>query len=164
MSPEDVSEPWNKSIGETSSWDLDVRSVSVHVLKRVFDSRGDLIVGHFEDEIPFRPKRFFTVFNVPQADIRGEHAHKACHQFLICVNGSVTATVDDGTHSKTVLLNKPNLGIYMPPLTWGIQSQYSKDAVLLVFTSDAYDPADYIRDYDEFLEIVNSKESTAVSN
>ena len=155
MSENLESDPWLLKDTGASRWDLDVSGASVHVLKRVFDSRGDLVVGHFEDEIPFRPKRFFTVFNVPEADIRGEHAHISCHQFLICVKGSVIATVDNGKSQKIVKLDKPNIGVYMPPMIWGIQSQYSSDAVLLVFTSDAYDPDDYIRNYDEFLKMSN---------
>jgi dTDP-4-dehydrorhamnose 3,5-epimerase-like enzyme len=147
-------EAWRKSDTEPARWELDVCGSSVHVLKQVFDSRGDLVVGHFEDEIPFRPKRFFTVFNVPGTDVRGEHAHISCHQFLMCVKGSVKATVDDGKTQKHVVLDRPNLGVYMPPMTWGIQSHYSSDAVLLVFTSDAYDAEDYIRNYDDFLKMV----------
>lgn len=155
MSENLESDPWLLKNPGASRWDLNISGASVHVLKRVFDSRGDLVVGHFEDEIPFRPKRFFTVFNVPEADIRGEHAHVSCHQFLICVKGSVIATVDNGKSQKIVKLDKPNIGVYMPPMIWGIQSQYSSDAVLLVFTSEAYDPDDYIRNYDEFLKMSN---------
>lgn len=155
MSENLESDPWLLKNTGASRWDLDISGASVHVLKQVFDSRGDLVVGHFEDEIPFRPKRFFTVFNVPEADIRGEHAHISCHQFLICVKGSVIATVDNGKSKKIVKLDKPNIGVYMPPMIWGIQSQYSPDAVLLVFTSDAYDPDDYIRNYDAFLKMSN---------
>ena len=146
-------DPWQFDVVGVSKWDLEVGGASVHVLKRVFDSRGDLVVGHFEKEIPFRPKRFFTVFNVPESDIRGEHAHKSCHQFLMCVKGSVIATVDNGRDQKSVMLDTPNIGVYMPPMIWGVQSQYSPDAVLLVFTSDEYDPDDYIRNYDEFLKL-----------
>lgn len=155
MSENLESDPWLLKDTGASRWDLDISGASVHVLKQVFDSRGDLVVGHFEDEIPFRPKRFFTVFNVPEADIRGEHAHISCHQFLICVKGSVIATVDNGKSKKIVNLDKPNIGVYMPPMIWGIQSHYSPDAVLLVFTSDAYDPDDYIRNYDAFLKMSN---------
>ena len=151
MSEFDTPDPWLARDSEPSRWELEVRGASVHVLKQVFDSRGDLVVGHFEDEIPFRPRRFFSVFNVPGADVRGEHAHISCHQFLICVRGSVTVTVDDGKTLKHVVLDRPNLGVYMPPMTWGIQGQYSSDAVLLVFASDAYDAKDYIRSYDDFL-------------
>lgn len=155
MSENLESDLWLLKTTGPSRWDLDISGASVHVLKRVFDSRGDLVVGHFEDEIPFRPKRFFSVFNVPEADIRGEHAHYSCHQFLLCVKGSVIATVDNGKSKRIVKLDKPNIGVYMPPMIWGIQSQYSPDAVLLVFTSDAYDPDDYIRNYDEFLKLSN---------
>jgi dTDP-4-dehydrorhamnose 3,5-epimerase-like enzyme len=146
-------EPWGPANTPPSFWELQVSGSSVHVLKHVYDSRGDLMVGHFEDEIPFRPKRFFTVFNVPESDIRGEHAHKSCQQFLICIKGSVVLTVDDGKQQKCITLNRPNLGVYIPSMIWGIQSQYSRDAVLLVFASDAYDPKDYIRDYDEFIQM-----------
>ena len=155
MSKNLESDPWLSKDTSASRWDLDISGASVHVLKRVFDVRGDLVVGHFEDEIPFRPKRFFTVFNVSEADIRGEHAHISCHQFLMCVKGSVIATVDNGKSKKIVKLDNPNIGVYMPPMIWGIQSQYSPDAVLLVFTSDAYNPDDYIRNYDEFLKLSN---------
>ncbi len=148
-------EPWTTHDVGSGHWDLQIGGASVHVVKRVFDQRGDLIVAHFEDEIPFKPKRFFTVFNVPETGIRGEHAHKSCHQFLMCVHGSVIATVDNGKTKRTIKLDRPNIGVYMPPMTWGIQSEYSSDAVLLVFASDAYDPDDYIRSYEQFLNTTN---------
>ena len=61
---------------------------------------------------------------------------------------------DDGEHRQEFLLDKPDIGVYLPPLVWGIQYKYSKDAVLLVFASEYYDSADYIRDYTEFLKAV----------
>lgn len=149
-------DPWVTHDLGPAHWDLQVGGASVHIVKRVFDQRGDLVVAHFEDEIPFQPKRFFTIFNVPETDIRGEHAHKSCHQFLMCVRGSVIATVDNGKSQKTIKLDRPNIGVYMPPMTWGIQSEYSPDAVLLVFASDEYDPDDYIRNYEHFLKITKS--------
>lgn len=134
-----------------------VGNVTTHNFKFVADMRGDLSVGEFEKEIPFAPKRYFLVFNVPSQKTRGEHAHHNCHQFLICVKGSCAVVVDDGQSRAEVMLDAPNKGIYLPPLTWGIQYKYSEDAVLLVFTSDYYDAADYIRDYSEFLKITGSK-------
>jgi WxcM-like, C-terminal len=70
-------------------------------------------------------------------------AHGRCH-----------VAVDDGQTREEVLLDRPNLGLYIPPMIWGVQHNYSADAVLLVFASDYYDPADYIRDYNEFLRLV----------
>lgn len=132
---------------------LGVGDVTLHKLKRVHDMRGDLSVGEFPIDIPFTPKRYFLVFNVPSEKTRGEHAHHKCHQFLICVKGSCGVVVDDGKFRSEVLLDSPDVGIHLPPLTWGIQYKYSTDAVLLVFTSDYYEANDYIRNYSEFIDI-----------
>jgi UDP-2-acetamido-3-amino-2,3-dideoxy-glucuronate N-acetyltransferase len=127
-----------------------VEGVTVHRLMRAFDLRGSLSAGEFSSDIPFAPKRYFLVFDVPGKDVRGEHAHRACHQFLVCAHGSVTVVVDDGTRSEEVVLDSPDTGLYVPPMIWAAQYKYSADAVLLVFASHAYDATDYIRDYDEF--------------
>lgn len=131
-----------------------VGAVKLHALKVVGDMRGDLSVGEIPTEIPFDVKRYFLVFNVPSTKTRGEHAHHQCHQFLICVKGSCSVVVDDGNHRAEVLLDNPGKGLHLPPLTWGIQYKYSKDAVLLVFASHAYDAKDYIRDYSQFASVV----------
>lgn len=133
---------------------LVVGDVSLHRFKLIQDPRGDLSIGEFLKEIPFTPNRYFLVFNVPEDKIRGEHAHHECKQFLICIKGSCTVLVDDGHRRQEVLLNAPNLGLYLPPLTWGVQYNYSEDAVLLVFASDYYDPDDYITDYTKFCELI----------
>ena len=127
-----------------------VRGVTLHEFPLIKDMRGDLSAGEFKRSAPFVPKRYFLVFDVPNQEIRGEHAHRECRQFLICVKGSVSIVADDGTERQEVVLNRPNLGLYLPPMVWGIQYKYSADAVLLVFASEYYDAADYIRDYDEF--------------
>jgi acetyltransferase-like isoleucine patch superfamily enzyme/dTDP-4-dehydrorhamnose 3,5-epimerase-like enzyme len=128
-----------------------VRGVTVHRLLLVDDLRGSLSVGEFSSQIPFAPERYFIVFDVPGKEVRGEHAHRHCQQFLICLRGSVTVVVDDGTSSEEIILDVPNLGLLIPPMTWAVQYKYSADALVLVFASNRYDPNDYIRDYDEFL-------------
>lgn len=133
-----------------------VRGVTVHRLRLVHDLRGNLSAGEFPAEVPFVPKRYFMVFEVPNKEVRGEHAHRRCHQFLVCPRGSVTVVTDDGTASEEIVLDSPNLGLYVPPLVWAVQYQYSTDALLLVFASDYYDPDDYIRDYDEFLAAIRA--------
>jgi len=138
---------------------LGVGEATLHKLKHIQDMRGDLSVGEFPQDIPFEPKRYFLVFNVSSEKTRGEHAHHQCHQFLICVKGSCAAVVDDGKSRCEVLLESPDMGVHLPPLTWGIQYKYSSDAVLLVFASHVYDAADYIRDYTEFVEIVKNRDS-----
>ena len=128
----------------------------LHQLPKVADIRGSLTVGEFERSIPFPAKRYFMVFDVPSVETRGEHAHRECHQFLICVSGQVSVVADDGRTRREFLLDRPDIGLHLPPLTWGIQYKYSEDAVLLVFASHYYDNADYIRDYDEFRKIVGA--------
>lgn len=127
-----------------------VKGVTVHTMPLVADLRGNLTVGEFEQHIPFPVKRYFMVFDVPSAETRGEHAHRKCHQFLICAKGSVSVVADDGHMRQEFLLNRPNQGVFLPAGTWGIQYKYSPDAVLLVFASEHYAADDYIRNYDEF--------------
>ncbi len=129
-----------------------VRGVRLHEFPVFEDMRGALSVGDFERQVPFVPKRYFLVYAVPSAEVRGEHAHRECHQFLICVRGTCSVMADDGDQRQEWKLNAPNLGIYLPPMTWGVQYRYSDDAMLLVFASHHYDAADYIRDYDQFLK------------
>ena len=133
-----------------------VKGVTLHKFAKILDLRGNLTVGEFGRTVPFEPKRYFIVFGVPNAEIRGEHAHRVCKQFLICARGSCHVVADDGENREEFLLDDPSVGLYLPPLTWGIQYKYSLDAVLLVFASHFYDNAEYIRNYDEFTRLAAS--------
>ncbi len=133
-----------------------VKGVQLHTFPRVIDIRGSLTVGEFGRTVPFDAKRYFMVFAVPSIETRGEHAHHECHQFLICVRGNVSVVADDGHNREEFLLDRPDLGLYLPPMVWGIQYKYSPDAVLLVFASHYYDSADYIRDYNDFLSLAGA--------
>lgn len=117
------------------------------------DLRGSLVAREVGAEVPFVPQRSFLVFDVPTKEVRGEHAHKTCHQFLVAVRGSVHILCDDGREREEFFLDSPTLGLYMPPMVWGTQYQYTADAVLLVLASHHYDPKDYIRDYETFLAL-----------
>lgn len=134
-----------------------VSSVHLIDLPTITDSRGSLSFGEYGDHIPFLPKRYFVVFEVPAGEVRGAHAHRTTEQFLVCVKGSVSIVVDDGRHSEEVLLDNPAAGLYIPPNIWATQQDYSPDAVLLVLSSDAYDPEEYIRNYDEFRNAIKSR-------
>jgi acetyltransferase-like isoleucine patch superfamily enzyme/dTDP-4-dehydrorhamnose 3,5-epimerase-like enzyme len=131
-----------------------VSGVTLHKLPFISDMRGNLSVGEFEKTVPFAPKRYFLSFEVPSEKTRGEHAHHQCKQFLICVKGRCSVVVDDGKNRQEFLLDRPDIGLYLPPMTWGIQYRYSTDATLLVFASEYYDNSDYIRDYAEFLRLI----------
>ena len=125
------------------------------VLRTVSDIRGDLLAVDLPDTLPFVPRRVFFVHGVPSKEVRGEHAHHRCEQFLVCVSGSVSCIVDDGTTRHEFVLDDPSKALHMPAMTWGTQYNYSPDAVLVVFASEKYDDADYIRDYEEFVRLSN---------
>jgi dTDP-4-dehydrorhamnose 3,5-epimerase-like enzyme len=127
-----------------------VEGVSLHRLSSASDMRGSLVAGEFGANVPFEVKRFFMVFDVPSEKTRGQHAHRKCHQFLIAAHGRVAVVVDDGARRSEITLDSRAKGLHIPPMIWGTQYKYSADAVLLVLASEPYDPADYIRDYEQF--------------
>lgn len=116
------------------------------------DIRGDLSVLEFQKLLPFPIKRIFYTYGVDSTEVRGEHAHKTCEQFLIAIHGSLHVIVDDGEKREEYLLDTPTRGLHLPSGCWGIQYKHSPDCVLLVLASEEYDKNDYIRDYNEFLE------------
>ena len=128
-----------------------VRGVAIYRFPLVPDLRGSLAAA---ENVPFEIKRYFTVFDVPSREVRGEHAHRECHQFLACVHGECHLIVDDGKQREEIVLDSPSIGVHIAPMVWATQYRYSPDAVLLVFASDVYKPADYIRDYAEFCSIL----------
>lgn len=128
-----------------------VLGVSWHKLPLIEDMRGDLVVAQFNKNLPFVPRRTFIVHNVPSARIRGEHAHRECHQLLVCVTGSVHVLTDDGQRRQEFRLDTPSLGLHLAPYVWGTQYNFSPGSALLVFASHDYAADDYIRIYDEFL-------------
>ncbi len=135
-----------------------VRGVKIYELPLIRDPRGNLTVGEFARTLPFAPKRYFMTFDVPNFDLRGEHAHRTCHQFLLCVRGSCAVVVDDGLNREEFLLDRPTFGVHVPPMVWATEYKHSQDSRLLVFASEYYDPADYIRDYQSFLKEAASLE------
>ena len=121
-----------------------------HRLRLVKDIRGDLLAGEFQRDIPFAPKRYFLVFYVPICETCVGHAHRTCHQFLICPPGSCDILLDNGLRRRQLTIKTPDVGVYVPAMAWGTQFRYSADAMLLVFASEYYDPEDSIRSYAEF--------------
>jgi UDP-2-acetamido-3-amino-2,3-dideoxy-glucuronate N-acetyltransferase len=133
---------------------LDVGNCKLWPLPRFEDLRGELVPIEFKACLPFVPNRQFFVFGVQSHKVRGEHAHKSCEQFLIAINGSLKVVVDDGSNACELRLSKPNIGLYIPAGIWGIQYDFSEDAILAVYASEKYDPNDYIRSYDEYKKFI----------
>jgi UDP-2-acetamido-3-amino-2,3-dideoxy-glucuronate N-acetyltransferase len=139
----------------TDSQFLSVKGVKLISLPRIVDLRGSLTFGEFDQHLPFIPRRYFVIFDVPSMEVRGEHAHRELHQFMVCLNGSCALVVDDGMHRDEITLDKPDIGVHLPPMIWGIQYKFTSNAILLVLVSDIYKADDYIRDYDEYLKLIS---------
>ncbi|MDX1615909.1 MAG: WxcM-like domain-containing protein [Candidatus Promineifilaceae bacterium] len=133
---------------------LTVERASLIELPFITDLRGSLTFGEYEQHLPFSPQRYFVILEVPSVRVRGEHAHKTLHQFLVCLKGSCAVVLDNGHQRDEIVLSRPNIGLHVPPMIWATQYKYSADAVLLVLASDPYDADDYIRDYDHYLSLL----------
>lgn len=116
------------------------------------DVNGIIISLKENTELPFELKRVFYLYDIPDEESRGGHAHKACHQFMIAVSGSFDILLDDGTNKSTVHLNDPKVGLHVPPGVWDSEANFSADAICLVIASHTYLEADYIRNYEDYLK------------
>jgi len=134
-----------------------VNDCSVVKLGKIENDRGNLTVVQSLETVPFDIKRVFYLYDIPGGEARGAHAHKRCHQFLVAASGSFEVVLDDGTSRRTVFLNRPFMGLHIPPGIWAAEQEFSSGAVCLVLASEPYDEADYIRDYDDFLRFIACK-------
>lgn len=136
---------------------------NMQVIKYVFqphgDARGQLVALEEFKDIPFEIKRVYYIYDTLEGVRRGFHAHKNLEQILICIHGTCKIMLDNGKEKKIVPLEKPYEGLYIANDMWREMYDFSPDAVLLVLASEIYDESDYIRDYDEFLKMVNDKEN-----
>jgi UDP-2-acetamido-3-amino-2,3-dideoxy-glucuronate N-acetyltransferase len=134
--------------------ELHVGRARLHRLPLFDDARGFLSFAEVGAHLPFVPQRYFLIGGVPAGSLRGEHAHRALHQFIVCVNGSCRVVIDDGIAREEVVLDTPALGIHLPPMIWTTVLHKSPETIVLVLASDVYVEADYIRDHDEFVRLV----------
>lgn len=122
------------------------------------DARGALVVIEGQEDVPFDIKRIFYIFGSDKEVIRGQHANRRSQFALINVTGSSKVRVRDGKGNEAIfILNRPHTGVYLPEMVWKDMYDFSEDSVLLVLSSEHYDPQEYIRNYDEFVEIVNQQ-------
>ncbi|MBQ8160070.1 MAG: WxcM-like domain-containing protein [Clostridia bacterium] len=122
------------------------------------DDRGQLVAIEELRDIPFSIRRVYYMYSTVQGVTRGYHAHKSLEQILICVHGSCKIRLDDGMEKEEVLLDKPYEGLYVSNVVWREMFDFSPDAVLMVLASELYDEADYIRNYDQFLEFIHKEQ------
>jgi len=138
---------------------LKVKNAHFINLAQIKDGRdGILCVAEQQNEIPFKIKRVFYIYDLHNNNaIRGKHAHKKTEQVIFCIKGSFDMLLDDGHQQQTIKLEKPNKGLYLGTYLWNVMSNFSDDCILLVFASDFYSEAEYIRNYNQFKETVELK-------
>jgi len=134
-----------------------VKGVTLYRLPVMTDLRGTLAVGELGSDLPFQPKRFFLVCDVPIRKVGSAHAHRDIHQFLVCLKGDCSLVVDDGHTREELVLNSRRIGVHLSPMVWAIQYKFSPDAMLLVLASEPYDAGSYIRDYDDYNRMVHAE-------
>ncbi|OGR69503.1 MAG: hypothetical protein A2X40_00755 [Elusimicrobia bacterium GWC2_65_9] len=125
-------------------------AVRLTAVRSIQEENGNLAFLEGNRDVPFPISRAFCVYAVHAGDIRGRHAHKLCHQFLVCVHGRVDVACDDGLSRKTFVLDSPLKGLHIPPLIWAEQRYASSESMLVVLADRLFEESDYIRDYAAF--------------
>ena len=138
---------------KTSVFDCSVIELDRHHSQR----KGDISVVENSITVPFDTKRVYYLYDVPGGMDRGGHAHKELKQLIVAASGCFTVELDDGSVKRSVVLNRPYQGLYVVPGIWRVLKDFSSGSVCLVLASEKYDPQDYIRDYDEFIEFKKEK-------
>ena len=117
---------------------------------------GYLSFFESEKDVPFAIKRIYYIYDVPKGIVRGFHAHKKLSQLVICLNGKIKVTLDNGTAKEEILLDKANEGLIIGDGQWRTMEFQEEGSILMVAASEYYDENDYIRDYNEFIKLVET--------
>jgi hypothetical protein len=133
-----------------------VYDCSLVTLPSIKNRAGNITPVHNSVEVPFDIKRVFYLYDIPGGESRGAHAHKQCHQFIIAAGGSFEILLDDGKIQRIVQLNRPYMGLHIPPMIWASEVNFSSGAICLVFASELYAEDDYLRNYEQYLELKNN--------
>ena len=120
-------------------------------------ANGNLTVVENGKLIPFDIKRVFYIYDVPGGEERGGHSHKKLQQVIVAISGAFDVLLDDGVNQRSVTLNRPYQGLLVAPGVWSKQHNFSSGSVCLVLASDHYCEEDYVRDYDQFLQLTSNK-------
>ncbi len=118
---------------------------------------GYISVFENNEQVPFKVERVFWTYYTPEDVVRGRHAHYKTEQILIAVAGRIIVNIEMPDGSKEIFtLDKPNIGLYVPPHCWHTM-QYSHSSAQLVLASTIYDEKDYIRKYEDFKNYYSGK-------
>ena len=122
-------------------------------LNKIHNRAGNITIIESGKNIPFSIKRIYYLYDIPSGEARGGHAHKELYQLIVATSGSFNILLDDGMNKKIVTLNKPDYGLMIVPGIWSELYDFSSGAVCLVLASHKYSEKDYIRDYENYIEV-----------
>ena len=132
---------------------MSIENIKIVKIPEFIDKNGTLIKVESNIETSFAIKRFFQIY-ASKGDIRGYHAHIKYFQFMFCSQGKIKLVCDDGVNNKEIILDEPSKGIIVPPLIWCHQQYLDQKNILTVLSDGEYNENEYVRDYDEFLELI----------
>lgn len=121
---------------------------------------GNIVIAEEDNDVPFPIRRVYCLVDLDTNTRRGFHAHRELQQLIVCIHGSCRILLDDGEQRREVLLDRPNQGLLIRSMIWREMFDFSTDCVLMVLASEHYEEADYIRDYDAFLQIAGGSSDT----
>lgn len=125
-------------------------------LPKFLDKRGNLSFVEEFKHIPFKIQREYWIYDVPGGESRGGHAYKNNEEFIIALSGAVDIHIDDGKETQIFNLNRSYYGLYVPKGCWREMKHFSTNSVVLILGSIQYDPQDYMRDYEEFINYIRN--------
>jgi hypothetical protein len=128
-------------------------------LPRIVDPRGNLTFIESGYHVPFSIERVFWIYDVPGGESRGGHADRVAEEFIIAVSGSFRVVVDDGVEQLSFMLNRSYTGLYVPPRIWRHLDDFSTNSVALILNSRRYEPATYVRDYEQFRRLKKTEQA-----
>ena len=137
---------------------MTVDDVKLIELPKFTDPRGNLSFVEQNNHIPFEIKRTYWIYDVPGGENRGGHAFINTEEFIVALSGGFDITVDDGSQKKSFTLNRSYYALYIPKGLWREMGNFSANSLALEFASTKYNPADYIRDYNQYLKLKSNGE------
>ncbi len=134
---------------------ISVYDCPIITIPKIGNRSGNITAINNGFEIPFDVKRVFYLYDIPGGESRGAHAHKICHQFLIAASGAFEVLMNDGKIQRSILLNRPDVGLHIPPGIWASEVNFSSGAICLVLASETFNELDYVREYEDFIKLKN---------
>jgi dTDP-4-dehydrorhamnose 3,5-epimerase-like enzyme len=132
-----------------------MENVRIIELPKIFDERGNLSFIEGDNHIPFKIKRTYMIYDVPGGETRGGHAFMESNEFIVALSGSFDVVINDGIEKRTYSLNRSYYGLYIPKLNWRSLENFSTNSLCMILASEKYNKEDYLRDYDEYKNLIN---------